>query len=1048
MRYSFINRGCLFFFILIITSCSTQKNTWWSRNYHSITARYNALFNGEQSFKRGEQTLIDANIDDFTTILHLFPYEGREKAQLVESNMARAIEKAEKIIRNKSITAPPENPPSPGTVRYESFKDRREFNRAVDEAYILLGKAHLYNHDYYNALAVFNRTIREFPAQSARFKALIWMARTYIEMGDYNNARISLDRYRSEGTAPTSFRGKYASTYGSYLIHTNNYNDAIEYIKIASENAPGKWHRVRRKYILGQLYEGTGNHVKAKESFRSVFRSNPNYEMALNARIRQTINRGIANSSDAENTVKELEEMAAHPNNREYRDYIYNAIAQVWIEKGEKERAITNLKLSAGYNEINNSLLAETYIQLGELTFEESSYSESYSYYNSSLNLILPDDPRRETIESRHNGLERLSTEFDTIVREDSLQTLALMSEEDLNIFIDNLQEEMRHAQMQSTEEEDIGRRLSAAPAQRRGAGQNLFGREEAQWYFYNNSAVSLGKMEFERRWGNRTLSDNWRRADDSSTEYRTEEITQPGMPGLPAEDAQSIPGDSDNGEIALPTREELLADIPLTPEKLDISHNKLAQSLFNAGIILYNHFKDYSSAAEMLTNLSTQYPNHHLAEEALFWAYKACQEIDNIERMEQIKSELQNSFPAGRYTAFITDPETVEAEREMAKSMNELYKEAYNDFRSNRLNEAINKSSTIKAEARDSSLIRKASLLTAVITGAEGDTTAFRSHLQEIELHFPNTEEAETANRWLALLKEGKVPASSLALTEREPTTTGELTEKAEEEDRLKEIYIFNPEEEHFVFVISTDETDINRLQFNIAEYNFSRYTMSDFDIENLKLPQGENITITGPFKNSDEAMDYFYSLRSRPLTFNVDNIDTPQLMAASEKNLNTLKERDTHSDYREFFTEHYLRGRGGTEIMIPEEQVAAEEDDEINYKVADKDKEHLAMILVTERADINRVAGFLTGHALNEFNINVSSYDISLENGETVVVVEKFPDKTTAQKFTESLGNVNFWNTRLGGASWQRTVITEDNLELIKKEGSTKSYFEFIKE
>src|SRR5690554_7057741 len=77
--------------LLLLVSCSTQKNTWLSRSYNNLTARYNILFNGQQSFLRGEQQLTQTQAGDFTGILPLFPYTGAQGA--VDGEMDRAIEK-------------------------------------------------------------------------------------------------------------------------------------------------------------------------------------------------------------------------------------------------------------------------------------------------------------------------------------------------------------------------------------------------------------------------------------------------------------------------------------------------------------------------------------------------------------------------------------------------------------------------------------------------------------------------------------------------------------------------------------------------------------------------------------------------------------------------------------------------------------------------------------------------------------------------------------------------------------------------------------------
>src|SRR5659263_269928 len=37
---------------------------------------------------------------------------------------------------------------------------------------------------------------------------------------------------------------------------------------------------------------------------------------------------------------------------------------------------------------------------------------------------------------------------------------------------------------------------------------------QEGKWYFYNQAALTFGRTEFRRRWGDRKLEDNWRRSN------------------------------------------------------------------------------------------------------------------------------------------------------------------------------------------------------------------------------------------------------------------------------------------------------------------------------------------------------------------------------------------------------------------------------------------------------------------------------------------------------------------------------------------------------
>ena len=47
--------GCVM--ALLLSGCSTKKNTLTRRMYHNLTSHYNIYFNGEASLKEGQQQL-------------------------------------------------------------------------------------------------------------------------------------------------------------------------------------------------------------------------------------------------------------------------------------------------------------------------------------------------------------------------------------------------------------------------------------------------------------------------------------------------------------------------------------------------------------------------------------------------------------------------------------------------------------------------------------------------------------------------------------------------------------------------------------------------------------------------------------------------------------------------------------------------------------------------------------------------------------------------------------------------------------------------------
>ena len=94
--------------ILLLTGCSTKKNTANTRWWHSFNARYNTYFNGSQAFIEGSLEKETGNHDDHTQLIPLYTVANKNSKTLGSGQFDRAIEKSEKTIRRHSIKARPE----------------------------------------------------------------------------------------------------------------------------------------------------------------------------------------------------------------------------------------------------------------------------------------------------------------------------------------------------------------------------------------------------------------------------------------------------------------------------------------------------------------------------------------------------------------------------------------------------------------------------------------------------------------------------------------------------------------------------------------------------------------------------------------------------------------------------------------------------------------------------------------------------------------------------------------------------------------------------
>ena len=129
----------IFYFPLIVTlffnSCSTTKKGILNQEYHTLTTKFNVLFNGKEAFSIGEEILSDAFEENFYELLPVEPINLRGEnidETTIIPGFDRAEEKAVKAIQKHSLKI-----------------NDIQYNRQIDDAYLLLGKARYFDRRFF-----------------------------------------------------------------------------------------------------------------------------------------------------------------------------------------------------------------------------------------------------------------------------------------------------------------------------------------------------------------------------------------------------------------------------------------------------------------------------------------------------------------------------------------------------------------------------------------------------------------------------------------------------------------------------------------------------------------------------------------------------------------------------------------------------------------------------------------------------------------------------------------------------------------------------------
>ena len=208
------------FVVAVLAACSTTKNTFVTRTYHNLTSRYNGYFYAKESMKDAADKIEKTYEDDYTQLLPIVRIPNTSASKVCYSDLEKAIKKATLVIERHAITN----------------KSGTEIAGAVkwtDENYIIIGQAHYYKQEFIPAFEIFEYVISKYPKNPSQSVAIMWKARTLIQLGDYTQAEGQLDVVSNDKTITKAQQGEVKAAYADLYIHTGNYPNAIKYLEEA-----------------------------------------------------------------------------------------------------------------------------------------------------------------------------------------------------------------------------------------------------------------------------------------------------------------------------------------------------------------------------------------------------------------------------------------------------------------------------------------------------------------------------------------------------------------------------------------------------------------------------------------------------------------------------------------------------------------------------------------------------------------------------------------------------------------------------------------------
>jgi tetratricopeptide (TPR) repeat protein len=870
--------------ILFLTDCSVEKNTGTTRFYHGLTSRFNIYFNGYESFKEGLIKINKAYRDDFSEMLRVFENSDPSTVSLCSSDMEKAILKASKLISLKSITARPDfDSKKELTEKEKALLEQKEFNEWVDDSYFLVAKSRFYKHEFSDAASVFSYCIAEANDPEIRAESSLWLARINSERASYIEANRLLNEIEITSSSPKTLKSLYYTTMADMFIKQKKYQEAIAPLSSALQFISGKRARYRLTYLLAQLYEQTGDSEKAVSLFRDVVRMNPPYDVEFNARINIA---GVfdVNSGNPAETKKELEKMLKDSKNKDFQDQIYYALGNMMKKEGKENEALDYYKKSASSSSVNQNQKGKSYLALAEYYYNKPDYMKAGKYYDSTVYFLDQKFPDYKALQTKSQNLNSLVEHLTVIQVEDSLQKVASMPQNERDALISGIIDKIIKAESEGKTSEYADRaNIGQYYENERRFQDNIA--QEGKWYFYNQTALTFGRTEFRRRWGERRLEDNWRRSNRNRVNVQL-----------------AAAGQDENGKAQSDTSKAVidykkpgfyLKNLPLNDSLLALSNEKIANAYFNAGRVFSEKISDNQKAAESYETLLSRFPDNDLVPEALYDLYKLYKEGNN-QKSEIARQRLLERYPGSEFSRIISDPDYYNKKMAEIRLSEKHYQDAYDFYTNGNFKESITVcDSAIKKSPADN-LAPKFMLLRAYSVAGISDERSFKEALNRLIKAWPKTAEGKKAAEMIAYLNQ-KLPELKIE----------------EDKEIAAELYIADTTALYSFEVIIMDPSfNINQASFDVISYNIDNYTNMNYRTEGILVDNKYiKITVSG-FANNTQAWEYYNSFKPEKHIRNASGAETMTFLINNE-NLKKLEEDKNPQRYYLFFKENYLTGK-----------------------------------------------------------------------------------------------------------------------------------------
>ncbi len=751
-----------------------------------------------------------------------------------------------------------------------------------DGYYLTIGSARDGNSAYSIATKEKNSLAKKiFSEPPSRNEAFIWQIRNFLAQDQFAEASSLIVALKNDPVFPKRLQNDLSEVQAYSFYKQKMWDSAALYLTNALSNATNLQEKARWEYLAAQLYELAENYKESEKYYGKVSSHTTDPVLDIYARLSTIRVNRDGGEQTIEKNVAKLIRMAKQSKYEDYRDIIYYMAAQMQLQGNNIDEAMVLLLKSTKYSNNGEEQRNKAFLKLADLSLAKKDYRQAYNFYDS-LHLDDPTLKNVEEITAKKKSLGLIASNLEIIERQDSLQHIAAMPEDDRKDFVKKMVKQLRKQQGLKDESTTIGSPFTTPTI------PSLFPTSsKGEWYFYNTSFRSRGQADFKSRWGTRANIDNWRRS------AATGNVIPTNVPGQNQNNRTTGGGQGTETELSF---DALYDNLPLTPEAIKISNDSIQEAMLALGKAYIQHIEDCNAGTATLEELRTRFPAFVKMDEVLFNLFYCYNKNGDAAKAATLKKSLSQNFGNSDYNKILTtgiNPNSGLPNPAATKT----YEAIYDSFIEGKFAEAIAQKKRADSTYNKNFWTPQLLYIEAVYYVKQREDSVAKKVLNDLIAQFGNSPLKEKATTLLDVLGRraqieeelrnmvvtripgdtatGKEPIT--IITQPKPDTSNVQPVKPVQPPVVNKIppadtsavkppvnvsssYVNAPNEAHYVVLLlnKVDPVFSNEAKNAFLRYNRTNYSAKNFSADLFELNADYKMLLIAPFTNAEDAINY----------------------------------------------------------------------------------------------------------------------------------------------------------------------------------------------